>query len=50
MCIRDSGYSPFAFRPDEFAGVHGNDERVSVRNIVEGIKTFYRVLEEFTVD
>ena len=48
--ITSYGYSPFAFRPDEFAGVHGNDERVSVRNIVEGIKTLYRVLEEFTVD
>ena len=48
--ITSYGYSPFAFRPDEFAGVHGNDERVSVRNIVEGIKTFYRVLEDFTVD
>ena len=48
--ITSYGYSPFAFRPDEFAGVHGNDERVSVRNIVEGIKTFYSVLEDFTVD
>ena len=48
--ITSYGYSPFAFRPEEFAGVHGNDERVSVKNIVEGIKTFYRVLEEFTVD
>ena len=38
--ITSYGYSPFAFRPEEFAGVHGNDERVSVKNIVEGIKTF----------
>ena len=48
--ITSYGYSPFAFLPEEFAGVHGNDERVSVTNIVEGIKTFYKVLEEFAVD
>ena len=47
--ITSYGYSPFAFSPEEFAGVHGNDERVSVTNIVEGIKTFYRLLEEFVV-
>ena len=48
--ITSYGYSPFAFRPEEFAGVHGNDERVSVENIVEGIKTLYKVLEDFTID
>ena len=48
--ITSYGYSPFAFKPQEFAGVHGNDERVSVENIVEGIKTFYKVLVDFAVD
>ena len=43
------GYSPFAFTTAEFAGVHGNDERISVRNIVEGVKIYHRLLEEFVV-
>ncbi len=45
--ITSYGYSPFAFGPGEFAGVHGNDERVSVSNIVNGVKIYYRLLEEF---
>ena len=48
--ITSYGYSPFAFLPEEYVGVHGNDERVSVKNIVEGIETLYTVLEDFTVD
>ncbi len=47
--ITSYGYSPFAFTTAEFAGVHGNDERVSVRNIVEGVKIYYRLLEKFVV-
>ena len=47
--ITSYGYSPFSFTVAEFAGVHGNDERVSVKNIVNGVQIYYQLLEEFTV-
>ncbi len=45
--ITSDGYSPFAFTTAEFAGVHGNDERVSVINIERGIKVYYQLLANF---
>ena len=47
--ITSYGYSPFSFTVAEFVGVHGNDERVSVKNIVNGVRIYYQLLEEFTV-
>jgi len=47
--ITSYGYSPFAFTVNEFAGVHGNDERVSVDNIFTGVKTYHRLLEKFVI-
>jgi acetylornithine deacetylase/succinyl-diaminopimelate desuccinylase-like protein len=48
--ITSYGYSPFVFTTEEFAGVHGNDERVSSQNMVDGVKTLYKVLVEFATD
>ena len=45
--ITSYGYSPFSFTAAEFSGVHGNDERVSVKNVVEGVKIYYQLLSEF---
>ena len=47
--ITSYGYSPFAFAPGEFAGVHGNDERLAVAQLRRGVKTYYRLLQKFTV-
>ena len=47
--ITSYGYSPFAFTVQEFAGVHGNDERVSVDNVVNGVQIFYGLLQRFAV-
>ena len=47
--ITSYGYSPFAFAPSEFAGVHGNDERLSVDQLRRGVKIYYTVLQQFTV-
>ena len=47
--ITSYGYSPFAFAPGEFAGVHGNDERLAVEQLVRGVKIYYRLLQKFTV-
>ena len=41
--------TPFAFAPGEFAGVHGNDERLAVEQLRRGVKTYYRLQQKFTV-
>ena len=47
--ITSYGYSPFAYAPGEFVGVHGNDERLSTATLVRGVGVLYQVLENFTV-
>jgi len=47
--ITSYGYSPFKFTLSEFTGVHGNDERISVRNIVDGTQIYHELLETFVV-
>ena len=47
--ITSYGYSPFVFDASEATGVHGNNERISVSNITDGVESFYQLLEEFTV-
>ncbi len=44
MGITSYGYSPFIFSPEEMRGIHGNDERVSVRNIEQGTEVMIRLL------
>ena len=48
--ITSYGYSPFTFSTAEFSGVHGNDERVSVSNVTNGVKIYYQLLQEFVVE
>ena len=48
--ITSYGYSPFVFTTAEFAGVHGNDERVSVSNIINGVMIYYDLLRQFVID
>jgi acetylornithine deacetylase/succinyl-diaminopimelate desuccinylase-like protein len=31
--------------PDEQGGMHGNDERISLRNLRLGVEVLYRVVE-----
>jgi len=38
------GWAPFYTTVEENEGVHGNNERISVKNIREGIKEFYEVV------
>ena len=45
--ITSYGYSPFAFTTSEFAGVHGNDERVSVKNVENGVRVYFELLKDF---
>ena len=38
------GWAPFYTTPEENAGVHGNNERISVKNVREGTKEFFEVV------
>ena len=38
------GWAPLYTTPEENAGVHGNNERISVKNIREGTKEFFEVV------
>ncbi|MGH7659089.1 MAG: M20/M25/M40 family metallo-hydrolase, partial [Gemmatimonadales bacterium] len=38
------GLDPFRTTPEDLAGIHGNDERVSLENIRFGIEFFYRIV------
>ncbi len=49
MGITSYGYSPFVFGASEATGIHGNDERISIRNVEEGVEAFYELLQTFAV-
>ena len=42
------GWAPFYTTPEDDEGVHGNNERISVKNIREGTREFYEVVREIS--
>jgi len=40
------GWAPFYTTVDENEGVHGNNERITVKNVREGTREFYEVVRE----
>ena len=42
------GWAPIYTTVDEDEGVHGNNERISVRNVREGTREFYEVVKEIS--
>lgn len=40
------GWAPFYTTAEENTGVHGNNERISVKNVREGTREFYEVVSE----
>ena len=42
------GWAPIYTTPDEDEGVHGNNERISVKNVREGTREFYEVVKEIS--
>ena len=44
------GYSPFVFVPEEMRGVHGNNERVSIKNVVRGSEVLTRLMKRIAQD
>jgi acetylornithine deacetylase/succinyl-diaminopimelate desuccinylase-like protein len=48
--VRAYGFVPFEVPKEELAGYHGRNERVSVENVVRGLRTLYRVVVDVAVD
>ena len=44
------GYDPFAVPLEDLAGVHGNNERISVENIRQGVAVMLDLVERWAVD
>jgi len=42
------GWAPIYTTPEEDEGVHGNNERISVRNVRQGTREFYEVVKEIS--
>ncbi len=40
------GWAPIYTTTEESAGVHGNNERITVKNVREGTKEFYEVVRQ----
>ena len=42
------GFAPFVLPPQEFRGVHGNDERISEENLVRGTRLLTDLITRFS--
>jgi len=42
------GWAPIYTTPDDDEGVHGNNERISVKNVRQGTREFYEVVREIS--
>jgi len=42
------GWAPIYTTPDDDEGVHGNNERISVKNVREGTREFYEVVRDIS--
>lgn len=49
MGIVAYGFGPFVVEPMNFRGVHGNDEKVSIDNMIKGTQLLRDLLESFAV-
>jgi acetylornithine deacetylase/succinyl-diaminopimelate desuccinylase-like protein len=50
MDIVAYGYDPFVVPATDYAGVHGNDERISVENMRRGVVVLLDLVERWAVD
>jgi len=44
------GFGPFVAKPENFRGIHGNDEKISIANMIRGTEILRDLLESFTVE
>ena len=43
------GFFPFVIPVSDQGGVHGNDERISTENVIQGTRMMIEMVEEFVV-
>lgn len=48
--IDSYGFNPIIFNPDDFSGVHGNNERVSVSAYLQGTEDLHQIVSKFVLD
>ena len=48
--IDSYGFNPIIFDPNDFAGVHGNNERVKVSSYLQGTEDLYQIVNSFVHD
>ena len=48
--IDSYGFNPIIFNPDDFSGVHGNNERVSVSAYLQGTEDLHQIVSQFVLD
>jgi len=48
--IASYGFGPFVAKPEDFNGIHGNDEKISIDNMIGGTQILRDLLESFAVE
>ena len=48
--IDSYGFNPIIFDPNDFSGVHGNNERVKVRSYLQGTEDLHQIVSQFVLD
>ena len=47
--IDSYGFNPIIFNPEDFSGVHGNNERVKVSSYIQGTEDLYQIVSKFVL-
>ena len=48
--IDSYGFNPIIFDPNDFSGVHGNNERVKVSSYLRGTEDLHQIVRQFVLD
>jgi acetylornithine deacetylase/succinyl-diaminopimelate desuccinylase-like protein len=48
--IDSYGFNPMIFEPNDFSGVHGNNERVKVSSYLQGTEDLHQIVRQFVLD
>ena len=48
--IDSYGFNPVLFEPEEFNGVHGNNEKIKVSSFIQGTEDLYQIVSQFVID
>ena len=48
--IDSYGFNPIIFNPNDFSGVHGNNERVNISDYLQGTEDLHQIVSQFVLD